>query len=453
MKKELTSGKIAVLLLGIMLVLFAWCNLLVPIAGMGGADYYQIASGGFWLNSGNGCQTWFASIPAENSYIGTMNVILRPLSAVFHWFDVRILSTLYFAAALVAFFFFLAKIQTEKLWHKAMIGGVATFIFCDFSYLLHLNSLNSEGALYCFILVMVCLLFSQLFDKPGIWRTLLYSVLAFLVAGIKTGYFWIGILLAVCQLPVLMAKKDLWYRIVTVFLTVAISIGCVICFGDGVHYGKEQQNQFHSVYYGVLKDNDDPNALQSLGLPEDAKDYMGKTVYEVDEAIVNDARYRTSYGKVVSYYLSHPGTFLKKLECSADNGYEIRQQYNSNYPEYYKIKHGFDGYSALKRRVIQPDLWLVLVFLGAVIACSALQMKKQIDEKKKAYFLTMILICITTLAVFLAPVIISGEAALGAELFLYNLLFDIVLCYAIVGGTIMLCNRRDNIQKKYGVKQ
>jgi len=453
LKKELTSGKIVVLLLGIMLVLFAWCNLLVPVAGMGGADYYQIASGGFWLNSGTGCQTWFSSIPAENSYTGTMNVILRPLSVVFHGFDVRILSTLYFAAALVAFFFFLAKMQTEKLWHKALVGGVATFIFCDFSYLLHLNSLNVEGALYCFILVMVCLLFSQLFTKPGICRTLLYSVLAFLVAGMKTGYFWIGILLVVCQLPVLMIKKELWYRIVTVFLTVAVSIGCVTCFSDGVYYGKEQQNKFHSVYYGVLKDNEDSSALEKLGLPREADAYVGKSVYEVDSSVVENASLNVGYSKVISYYLTHPGTFLKKLECSADNGYEIRQQYNSNYPEYHKIKHGFDGYSALKRRVMQPDLWFVLVFLGAVIAFSAVQMKKQNDEKKKAYYLTMILICTTTLAVFLAPVIISGEAALGAELFLYNLFFDIVLCYVIVGGTIMICKRRETIQKKYGVEQ
>ena len=320
MKKELTSKKIVLGFLGIMLVLFIWCNILGPVAGMGGGDYFQIASGGFWLNSGNGCQTWFASISAENGYTGTMNFILRPLSAMFSGFDVRILSTLYFAAVLIAFFFLLGKMQTEKLWHKVLIGGVATFIFCDFAYLLHLNSFNPEGALYCFILVMICLLSSQLLTKPGICRTVLYLVLAFLVAGLKTGYFWIGILLAVCQLPVLMAKKELWYRIVTVLLTVAVSVGCVACFGQGVYYGKEQQNRFHSVYYGVLKDNDDPKASDSLGLPPKANAYAGKTVYEVDEAIVDDMRYQASYGEVASYYLTHPLKLLEKLERSADNG-------------------------------------------------------------------------------------------------------------------------------------
>ena len=65
----------------------------------------------------------------------------------------------------------------------------------------------------------------------------------------------------------------------------------------------------------------------------------------------------------------------------------------------------------------------------------------------------MILLSVTTLVSFMAPVIISGEAALGAELFLYNLLFDILFCQVIIAGTIILMKRRENIQKKYGVQQ
>ncbi len=453
MKEGWTSKKIIFAFLGIMLILFAWCNLFGPVAGMGGADYFQIASGGFWLNSENCCQTYFTSIPCESWYHGTMNWILRPLSAVFSGFDVRILATLYFAAVLIAFFGLLTKLQTEKLCYKALIAGLVTLIICDFAYLLHLNSMNPEGALYCFVLVMICTLLSQLLFKPGIGRTVLYLALAFLVAGIKTEYFWIGILLAACQLPVLMVKKDLWYRIVTVVLTIAVSVGCVVCFGDGVYFGKQQQNRFHSVYYGVLKDNADPSALERLGLPEEARAYVGKTVYEVDASVVEDARYQVDSGKIASYYLTHPDVLWNQLEAGADNGYEIRQQYHSNYPGFHGIKHGFDGYSALKRHFIQPDFWLIPVFFGAVIVFCVLQLKKKPEDGKKAYHLMMIMLCITAMASFVAPVFISGEAGLGAELFLYNLLFDIVLCQVVVGGTVTLCKRRENIQKKYGVEQ
>ena len=453
MKKELTSKKIVLGFFGIMLVLFVWCNILAPVAGMGGADYYQIASGGFWLNSSNGCQTYFASIPYENGYTGTMNWILRPLSALGLGLDVRILASVYFAAVLIAFFLLLSKMQTEKLWHKALIGGVATVIFCDFAYLLHLNSMNPEGALYCLVLVMICVLISQFLLKPGLGRSILYLALAFVVAGIKTGYFWIGILLSLCLLPTLLIKKEWWYRIVIVILTMAVCVGCAACFGNGVYYGKEQQNRFHSVYYGVLKDNPDPSALATLGLPEDAKAYVGKTVYEVDSSVLDDARYQPGFGKVASYYLTHPKTLWDKLERSADNGYEIRQQYNSNYPEYHKIKHGFEGYSAIKRRFIQPDFWFVLAVLGAVIVFSVLQLKKQTDDRKKAYYLFMILLSVTTLCSFVAPVFISGEAALGAELFLYNILFDVILCHIIIGGTVIICKRREAIREKYGVEQ
>ena len=65
----------------------------------------------------------------------------------------------------------------------------------------------------------------------------------------------------------------------------------------------------------------------------------------------------------------------------------------------------------------------------------------------------MILLSITALATFVTPVFISGEVGLGAELFLYNILFDIVLCHVAIGGTVVLCKRREAVQQKFGVEQ
>lgn len=451
MKKEWTGKQTTLLLVGISLILFVWCNWLPPVAGMGGADYYQIASGGFYLNSSNGCQTYFSAIPYENSYIGSQNWILRPLSLLLSGLDVRFLATFYFLAVLLAMAWLLRKYPAEKSWHKLLIGGVGIAVFCDFAYLLHLNSLNVEGAFYATILAAVCLLLSQFYEKPGFFRTLLCAVLAFFAAGLKTGYFWIGLVLGLCLLPTLFVRKELWYRIVAVCLAVAVSVGSFVCFGDGVFFQKEQQNKFHSVYYGILKDN--PEAVTDLELPTDATQYIGKTVYEVDASVLDDARYQVSYATIASYYLTHPKALWNKLERSADNGYEIRQQYVSNYPETQKLKYGFNLYSALKRRFIQPDFWFVLVFLGAVIVFCAIRLKKSQKSQEKAQTVFLIILCVATLAAFIAPVIVSGEAALGAELFLYNILFDIVLCHVMIGGTLILLKRRENIQNKYGVQQ
>lgn len=453
MKKEWTTKQAVLLFMGISFLLFAWCNLLPPAAGMGGADYFQIASGGYLLNSSNGCQTYFTSIPWENGYTGSMNWILRPLSLVFSGFDVRVLGTVYFLLTLLAFGYFLAKLPVEKSWHKLLIGGVSIVFFCDFAYLLHLNSFNPEGAFYCAILVMVSLLISQFHTKPGIIRTVCYLALAFFVAGVKTGYFWLGICLAVCLLPTLLVRKELWYRIITWVLVIGVSIGCVACFGNGVSYQEEQTNLFHSTYYGVLKDNDDATALQQLGISPNGAAYIGKTIYDVDSSVLDDGTLMPDYGDIVSYYLTHPSQLWQKLERSADNGYEIRQPYISNYPEYHQLKYGFNGYSALKRRFIQPDFWFVLVFLAAVMIYCALQLKKQPTDASKAHHLFLILLCLLTLVTFVTPVMISGEAALGAELYLYNLLFDVVFCHVVIGGTLVLLKRRENIQKKYGVQQ
>lgn len=453
MKKEWTTKQAILLCLGVSILLFVWCNLLAPVAGMGGSDYFQIASGGFFLNSSNGCQTYFTAIPCENSYTGTMNWILRPLSALFSGFDVRGLASIYFLAVLLSMGYFIAKYPAEKSWYKLLIAGVGIFLFCDFAYLLHLNSLNIEGAFYCVILVTVCLILSQLYGKPGMIRTLLCALLSFFAAGLKPGYFWIGIFLALCLIPTLFVRKDLWYRIVTACLAVAVSVGSVVCFSGGVFFQKEQQNRFHAVYYGILKDNPDKAAVLDLGLPAEAEQYVGKTVYDVDSAVLDDGRLSVNYGKIIGYYLTHPSAFLEKLECAADNGYEIRQQYVSNYPEIQKLKYGFNLYSGLKRRFIQPDFWFVLAFFGAVIIWCGIRLKKAEQNVQKAQALFLILLCVAALFAFMAPIFVSGEAALGAELFLYNILFDVVLCHVIVGGTMILLKRRENVQKKYGVQQ
>ena len=451
LKREWTKKQTIFLFLGISMILFLWCNHLPPIAGMGGADYFQIASGGFYLNSSNGCQTYFSPIPFENSYTGSMNWLLRPLSVLFSGLDVRFLASAYFLAVLLSMAYFLAKFPAEKPWHRLFIGGVGIFLFCDFAYLLHLNSLNLEGAFYAVILVTVGLLLSQFYTKPGIVRTIFCAVLAFFAAGLKTGYFWIGILLALCLLPTLFVRKELWYRVITVALAVIVSAGSVVCFSEGVFFQKEQQNQFHSVYYGILKDN--PDAVSDLGLPEDARKYAGKTVYEVDASVLDDGRFQVEDRTILAYYLTHPKILWEKLERSADNAYEIRQQYVSNYPEVQKLKYGFNLYSAVKRRFLQPDFWFVLVFFGAVMVFSAIRLKKSQKPSERAHALFLILLCVAALAAFVAPIFVSGEAALVAELFLYNLLFDVVLCHVIISGTLILLKRREAIQNKYGVQQ
>ncbi len=453
MKKELTSGKTVFLFVGIVCLIFMWCNLLPPVATMGGADYYQIASGGFLLNSSNGAQTYYSSIPAEHAYRGTMNWILRPLSAVLPGLDVRVLSCVYLIVTLVAAAFFLWKLKPEKEWYRLLIAGVCVVIFCDFAYLLHLNSLNVEGAFYCILLVMTVLLLLQIHHKTTIWKTVLILALSLIAAGLKTGYFWLGILLPCLLCSTFYLRKDSLYRIVTSVLIVVTVGSSLMLFGGGVHGQKEKINLFHSVYYGVLKDSATPNAVSRLGLPEEVAAYSGKTFYDVDTSVTDDGRIYPSYGKIFTYYLTNPGEFLAKMERSADNAYEIRQQYISNYPDVQKLKYGFNLYSAFKRRFIQPDFWFVLVFLAAVVIFSVLQMRKEQNLSKKAHYFLMILLCVITLFCFVAPVIISGEAALCAELFLYNLFFDIVLANVLIGGSIILVKRRESVQQKFGVQQ
>ena len=51
------------------------------------------------------------------------------------------------------------------------------------------------------------------------------------------------------------------------------------------------------------------------------------------------------------------------------------------------------------------------------------------------------------------PLILYGEAALSENMFLFNIVYDIILLNAVIGGTIIASNRRDTLKEKYGINQ
>jgi len=443
-KRYVTHKNIA---LALLFVIFLFSNL-IPPAGIAGGNFYEYSSGGYAQGDTSSAIAFsYSSIPYENYYHGTMNWVLRPLSKVIPLIDIRVTGFLLFIIVFALFGAVIYKMNFKKKWHAVLFEFMAVFVFGDFAYLLHYNTMTTQGLLLCSMLVMTLILLWQFHIKASIAMSIIYAFLCLFAGGLSEGWFILGILLNLLTIPTFFVRKDKKYIIATSAACVLSIIAVSALFSGGVSEQIKYDNLVNATFYGIYKDNPyvTDNEKMDKALIEK---YSGKSNFEINEKIDMDY----TYSDILGYYLKNPSFFKQKLEISAGNAFEIRARYLANQPDG-SLKNGFTLYSAIKRRFMQPDLWfIVAVALGIMVFCG-LNIKGEENKGIKAHYCYMIILALISLYAFLTPVIISGEAGISEKLFLYNIIFDIMLVNAVVGGSIIASARRDKLKEKYGVNQ
>ncbi len=444
MKKYLTHKNIA---LALLFVIFLFSNL-IPPAGIAGGNFYEYSSGGYAQgDSGGAIAFQYSSIPYENYYHGTMNWVLRPLSKLIPLIDIRVTGFLLFLLVFVFFGVIIYKMDFKKKWHAVLFEFMAVFVFGDFAYLLHYNTMTTQGLLLSSMLIMTLILLWQFHIKTSIAMSVAYSFLCLFAGGLSEGWFILGILLNLLIIPTFFVRNDKKY-IISSALACVLSITAVsVLFSGGVSEQIKYDNLVNSTFYGIYKDN--TAELTNEKFDKDIiEKYSGKSNFEIDEKL----QMPYTYSDIFSYYIKNPSFFKDKLEITAGNAFEIRARYISNQPDG-SLKNGFTLYSALKRRFMQPNLWFVLaVVLGILVFCG-LNVKNEKEKNIKGHYVYLMMLSVISLYAFVAPLVISGEAGISEKLFCYNIIFDIMLLNAVVGGAIISSARRDKLKEKYGVNQ
>jgi hypothetical protein len=413
-------------------IIFLFCDIIPPITGIFSNNYYQYYSGGLAAADEQGFIGSFSAVTPDNSYRGTMNWILRPISSVFKAIvlDIRVLSVLYFVIILLCFVTVLKTIKFKKNWQNWLFSLFTLFIFGDFAYLLRLNSPDIEGAFLVAVLAMVTISLYQLFKKASIINSIIFAFLAFFVSGLKTGYAFFGIVLMLLVFSWLFVRKDAAFRYVNIALFVVVTVASLCYFGGGVS--------------AVMKEVDFKQSFGSASNP--MVNYIAPPPID--------------YRIILGEYIRNPIRLIENLRDAAHNAYEIRPAYISNYPgSDIRLKQGFTLYSEIKKRFIQPDLWFALALLIGTITFSAFNMNKGVNDAfnnanaAKGNYLALIMLCVIALSAFISPVIIQGCVNLTQNMFFYNVFFDIILIYIIVGGSAYAANRREILKNKYGANQ
>ncbi len=444
MKKYVTHKSIA---LALLFVIFLFSNL-IPPAGIAGGNFYEYSSGGYAQGDTSSAIAFsYSSIPYENYYHGTMNWVLRPLSKLIPLIDIRVTGLLLFSVVFVFFGIIIYKMNFKKKWHAVLFELMAVFVFGDFAYLLHFNTMTTQGLLFGSILIMTLILLWQFHIKTSVLMSVAYCFLCLFVGGLNEGWFILGILLNLLIIPTFIVRNDKKY-IISASIACVLSITAVSAlFSGGVSEQIKYDNLINATFYGIYKDN--PSNLDNEKMDKSLiEKYSGKSNFEIEEKIDMDY----TYSDILGYYIKNPSFFKDKLEITAGNAFEIRARYLANQPDG-SLKNGFTLYSALKRRFMQPNLWFVLaVALGVMIFCG-LNVKNEKNKSVKCHYVYMMMLAVISLYAFVAPLIISGEAGISEKLFCYNIIFDIMLLNAVVGGSIISSSRRDKLKEKYGVNQ
>ena len=421
LKKLLNYKSMAI---AVFVIVYLWCCL--PATGIFEDTYYQYTSGGLSVPLGNqNFISKFDVIKPLEYYTGMMNHILRPVKSTgIETFDIRILGFIYFLVLLTCLIFILRKVRFPRPWQNWLFPALCIFIFADFGYLLNLNSPNVEPVFLIGILSLITISILQIHSsRATLLKSLLYALIALFLGGVKTGYAFLTPVLMLLPFSWFFIRKDAAFRAVNILLILSASVGAIYFFGAGV---SDEMKRIDITSSYIDSYNDSAEIISSY-LPE-------------------------NYAPIIENYKNNPTKFIENLKIAANNAYEIRPRYLSNYSDENKLKEGFTVYSNIKRRLIQPDLWFLSIFLLAVILFSSFKIKKETIYSYKANYLSLIMLSIIAFCVFCAPVIISGQANIARNLFLYNIFFDIILIYAIIGGITVAANRRDKLKLKYGIK-
>lgn len=441
---------------GVILVLLSSLLLTRPIRGVAdNGDFARIMnSAGLHYLSDNPEDRYFGfvnrlygigyAVPFGGRYLSTelplvwlAVYVCKSLSGT-AFFDIRFLAFLYILI-LAAVLFFMAKSSRKSTGLFALIPiSIAMIIFCDIGYTSYFNSLYGEPVTLVFFLLMAAIAVTLAAPgKPAIWMQALFCAGAFFFAGAKVQNAPAGLLMALLCIRLARLRTDKPWKIISLVSAVLAALVSLTCYLS-VSKDIKVCNKYQTVFYGILKDSPDPAGdLVELGL-DPSLSVLAGTNYFMDEYPVDirtpefrEMLYdKIGYADVATFYLKHPGRFIKKLELAANNGFKLKQGFG-NYEKYPGITYKqttnvFGSWSDFKMKALPHTLSFVCIFYTAALIVLIHEHKRATDPQRRFLAEFMGTVALTGMMQFVLPILGDGEADLSKHLFLFNVSFDML---------------------------
>jgi len=387
--------------------------------------------------------------PTPTNLHDTFVVTNRTISRFLGWdaISTKVLAVEYGVLLVVSLIMiYLGGRRLKYGWTNYLLIGLLCMVFLDFSYMLYVNTLYPE-ALYM-VMLLLCVGLRMNYDRNRSIFKLIFMILGIVLM------IWVGTTMAIVTAIVMALSLVGKFRegdklyLATTLIALAVA---VFGFFWGVKYQDPQykQNIYNSVFFGVLNHT----SAEDVGLSSELNRLKGvfytpETAIEYD--LDNKFYSKISYSDIGIFYLTHPGALIKELSFSGRNSRDISMYQAGSYEKASGKLPGekadeFTIYSSIKKLFLVGSMWLICV---AIIVFLVFAFMNQGRIK-----LQMIGLSFANLVTFILPVILCGRVDIGKNMIMYNVLFDILIVFACIGGLRMILQRGDTLREKYGVEQ
>ncbi len=362
---------------------------------------------------------------SENVLAGIPMLLVKATGAPV--FNIRLLGALHLLLFLCGYYALLIYLRRFAPGFQLAMGGFALWIFTDVAYVSYFNSFFNDTAAMLGLLLMVTLgLHLTAQQPPRRWTVWLFTAASVLFIASKTQHALFG---------VFPAAFLIWRRRK---LPAAILLAAEAYMLMTTAPGYSARSLYSVIFFKLTAHAAAPHAaLRDLGLGEAESRYIGTHPYMAnspDDDTWFAAFYsRTGFGKVMRYWLHHPGEAVNALHADlVYHAHDLRQPNVGNFrredghPPFART-NAFASWSNFRSALYKRWPTHIVVWYALMIAGSLAIAIRQPRSRGPA------IICLGVCGMAVSEFLLASLAdAIETErhLFLFQVMTEIGICFA-----------------------
>lgn len=378
-------------------------------------------------------------------------------------FDIRSQGLANAVAFLLALVLFASYARTFTVGRRLLFYGLIALIFTDVGYVAYFNSFYSEPASLIFLsgalgVALLLTAYGETGRRSKLWLAA-YFVLSALFVLAKVQNALMGIPLAYIGYRLYgvtgPAKRRVRFKMWATGLTVGLVLVSFAYYGASSMLAKKMvyQNMYKTVFHEILGHSDDPASdAAALGV-DPAWLYLAGTIpgERPEPSGLHDfLMTRMGYGRVLRFYLTHPGSLISLSDRCCNQGFTLRPTYLGNYERDYFLSSGgielvpmlhlpqeyFSKkcalWSDLKALVVPKSIWTLFAFILANVLALVVKTRRY-DHDHRDRMITELhaVVVIMALIQFFTSIVGEGDYDIVKHLFLFNLLCEVSFVFLV----------------------
>jgi len=355
--------------------------------------------------------------------------------------DIRFLGCVHILGVLLGVASILAVTRKFQTIQRLLLAGFLVLVLTDLRLAAYLNSFYSEPAFLIFFLFWLAAAIYWIQSPDRKWAAIIFFyLLSGLILTAKTQNTLMGIIFAVGGILIGVLKKD---RIQIVLSTI-FSIGLIILTLTYYQLTPERYkraNLFNIVFHDILATANTAEALEFFNLPVQYSAYQGRDYY-LEGSLVHDPEFvqiffeRTNFSDVIRYYISNPDWLIKQFDRGTKQVFKMRVEFLGNF----EANQGFAPRSQIQVLTFWSDfkekfvpkngLFVSFLYLVSFAGSGVLWFRKPAVRPHVTVFL--MLVGLSALQ-FVMTMLVGGTRDTAKQLLQFNVLWDAILAFAVVG--------------------